>query len=135
MSGPVPSRPYDDPRRPVRFSYFDGWQLREDVDALSLWKSAAGGAITLSVVTGEGPADARAHCTRLAEAHGLDLPRIAGDAARCEAVFDQPDGGWCRLLVLAQGLRLVLAAYTTRSENPAEEDEVAAIFASLTLVP
>ena len=133
MSGPVPSLRYADARRPFRFSYFDGWQLREEPDALSLWKSAAGGVITVTVETAEGPPDARAACARVAAAHGLDLPRLTGDAVRGEAVFDRADGSWCRLLVLARGLRLVLAAYVTRSENPAEEDEVEAILASLTM--
>jgi hypothetical protein len=133
MSGSAPSLRFDDPRRPFRFSYFEGWRLQEDVDVLSLWKSEAGGVITLSAETGEGAPDARATCARLAEAHGLDLPRITGDAARCEAVFDRADGSWCRLVVLARGLRLILATYTTRAENPAEEDEVAAIFESLEL--
>ncbi|HEX7900404.1 MAG TPA: hypothetical protein VF950_21730 [Planctomycetota bacterium] len=118
---------------PFAFSYPEGWTLREEEGVVSLWKTARGGAITVSSIQGEEPADALRHCARFVEKHGLEDPRIEGDASTADATFDLDDGGWCRARVLARGPLLVLATYNTRSVNPAEEDEALAIFASLGL--
>ena len=118
---------------PFEFAYPAGWTLREEEGAVSLWKTGRGGAITVSSIRGEEPADALKHCARFAEKFGLEDPQIAGDASTAEATFDLADGGWCRTKILARGPLLVLATYNTRSENPAEEDEAVAIFASLRL--
>ena len=119
--------------KPFQFSYPAGWTLQEEEAAVSLWKTARGGAVTVSSILGEEPADALKHCALFAGKHGLEDPRIEGDASTAEATFDLADGGWCRTKILARGPLLVLATYNTRSENPAEEDEVLAIFASLWL--
>lgn len=115
-------------------SYFDGWRLREDDGALSLWKSTSGGAITISTLLLDVEADARAHCERFAAEQGLDEPRMSGGREKAEAAFDLADGGWCRVLILARGSRLVFATYTTRASDAAEEDDVERIFATLALV-
>ena len=128
-------RRYEGPK-PFRMSYPGSWSLQEKDDTVSLWKTEKGGAITLTSLVNRDPghvADALRHCTRFAEKNGLDGAQIRGDANSAEAVFDLEDGGWCRARILAQGPRLLLATYNTWSENPAEEDEVEAILASLEL--
>lgn len=117
-----------------RFSYPDGWRLREDDGALSLWKSTSGGAITVSTALGDVEMDAREHAERFAAEQGLDHPRLSGDRGKAEAAFDLADGGWCRVLILARGARLVFATYTAREPDPAEEDDVELVFATLALV-
>lgn len=116
-----------------RFDYPEGWTLRESGGALSLWKTEAGGAVTISTALHDRDVDALEHCGRFAEAQGLDHPRVSGDASSAEAAFDLPDGGWCRARILARGPRLVFATYTAREPDAAEEDEVEALFASLRL--
>ncbi len=119
------------------FSYPGGWLLRDTDGTVSLWKTAQGGAITISAVVNDDlgrAANALEYCTRFAEKTGLDGAQVTGDATASEARFDTEDGQWCRARILARGPRLVLAIYNTRSENAAEEDQVDAIFASLELI-
>ena len=124
--------------KPFQFSYPEGWTLRDDEAAVSLWKTGRGGAVTISSLANPDPAyvaNALEYAAKFAEKNGLDGAWITGDASAAEASFDLADGGWCRSKLLARGPLVVLATYNTRSQNPAEEDEVAAIFASLQIAP
>ena len=115
-----------------RFSYPAGWILREDGDAVSLWKTARGGAITFSAVLGrEVTGNAREHCERFAAKHAFDPPRISGDGESAEAAFTDQDGVWCKVRLLASGNRMVMGTYHASVEDPPEEAEADGILASL----
>jgi hypothetical protein len=122
---------YRGPKR-VEFRYPAEWTLREEEAAVTLWKTAKGGAITVSIVDASG--GALQHCARFAEKHAFDPPRMSGDRDVAEAAFTDQEGAWCKVKVLAAARRMVLATYHATVADQVEEAEADAILASLKLV-
>ena len=88
------ARRYSGPKS-FRISVPEGWTLQENEDAVSLWKTEKGGAITISSVVSTDPSrsgNAVEQCKRFAEKHAFDPPRMCGDQNVAEAAFTDQDG-------------------------------------------
>jgi len=124
--------------KPFEFSYPAGWTLQEDENAVSLWKTSKGGAVTISSVVNKDSnirGNALEHCRRFAEKHAFDPPRLSGDSEAADAAFTDQDGAWCKARFMASGNRMVLATYNASIEDQLEEVEADGILASPRIVP
>lgn len=135
--GNNPSLRYRDGKKPYIFDYFDGWSLQDEDDTVSLWRSDKGGAITISSMRHSDPsheANAFDHCKRFAEQNGIGPSSMTGSKQLAEGTFNTPEGSLCRVRVIAQGRRLVIATYTSGIDDADEESEATAILQTVALL-
>lgn len=127
---------YGYPGRPFRFSYYEGWTIKEEEGTVSLWRNEEGGAIVISSHINKDPnhkGNAFEHCKRFAEKNSLGPSNVTGNVDVAQAIFNTTEGGICQARFYSRGPRMVMATYNRDKDDVLEQDEAEAILDSMAM--